>query len=90
MPAAYDYGNQRCAWFDHAIHDWMGDDGWLRRLKVRVSAPNFIGDTTWVRGKVAEVNLADACAFVDMETVEQRGRVTATAKAEVILPRKSR
>ncbi len=88
MPAAYDYGNQRCAWFDHGIHDWMGDDGWLRRLKVRVSAPNFVGDTTWLKGTVTSVNEADSSVSVDMETVDQRARITSTAKAEVILPRK--
>lgn len=89
MPGAYDYGNQRCAWFDHGIHDWMGDDGWLRRLSARISAPNFIGDTTWVQGKVVEVNAADSSVAVDMECIDQRGRVTATAKAEVVLPRKN-
>ena len=88
MPAPYDYGNQRIAWFDHGIHDWMGDDGWLRRLKVRISAPNFFGDVTWVRGKVNALDAADACVTVDMEAVDQRGRVTATALAEVILPRR--
>jgi acyl dehydratase len=87
MPGAYDYGNQRVAWFDHLIHDWMGDDGWMRRLKVRVSAPNFIGDVTWLKGRVTAKDDATSCVFVDMEAVDQRGRVTATAQAEVILPR---
>jgi acyl dehydratase len=66
----------------------MGDDGWLRRLKVRISAPNFFGDVTWVKGKVTAIDAAESCVFVDMEAVDQRGRVTATAQAEVILPKK--
>lgn len=89
MPAAYDYGNQRCAWFDHAIHDWMGDDGWLRRLSVRVSGPNFIGDTTWLKGTVSALDPVEACVTVDMEAVDQRGRVNATGMAEVVLPRRN-
>jgi acyl dehydratase len=88
MPGPYDYGNQRVAWFDHGIHDWMGDDGWLRRLKVRISAPNFIGDVTWIEGKISAVNEADSSVCVDMEAVDQRGRLTATALAEVVLPRR--
>ncbi|MDQ8726597.1 MaoC family dehydratase N-terminal domain-containing protein [Bradyrhizobium sp. LHD-71] len=88
MPGPYDYGNQRVAWFDHGIHDWMGDDGWLRRLKVRISAPNFIGDVTWLKGRVSALSEADSSVVVDMEAVDQRGRTTATAICEVVLPRR--
>jgi acyl dehydratase len=89
MPGPYDYGNQRCAWFDHCVHDWMGDAGWMRRLKVRVSAPNFIGDVTWIKGKVTAKDENDSSVTVELEAVDQRGRVTATALSEIVLPRKS-
>ncbi len=88
MPTAYDYGPQRIAWFDHAIHDWMSDDGWLRRLRVSLRAPNFIGDCTWIKSEVKSIDPADGSVVIDMKGEDQRGRVTALGTAEVVLPRR--
>lgn len=86
MPTAYDYGPQRIGWFDHCVHDWMGDDGWLRRLKVRLSQPNFIGDTSWIQGTVTAKSEEDRSVTIEMKCVDQRDRVTATGEAVVALP----
>jgi acyl dehydratase len=56
---------------------------------VRVSAPNFIGDVTWIKGKVTAKDENDSSVTVELEAVDQRGRVTATALSEIVLPRKS-
>jgi acyl dehydratase len=87
MPGPYDYGPQRIAWFDHAVSDWMGDAGFTRRLSVQLTAPNFVGDTTWIRGEVTGRN-DDGSVVLTMQAVDHRGRVTATGHAEVVLPRK--
>jgi acyl dehydratase len=89
MPTAYDYGPQRIGWFDHCISDWMGDDGWIRRLNVRLTAPNFIGDTTRIHGEVSGKSPDESVVELDLRAEDQRARVTATAKAEVELPRRS-
>lgn len=88
MPATYDYGPQRIAWFDHCLSDWMGDDGWVRRLKVSLRAPNFVGDTTWIRGNITHKDDSDGSVQIDMRGEDQRGRVTAIGYAEVVLPRR--
>lgn len=88
MPTAYDYGPQRIGWFDHCVSDWMGDDGWMRRLQVSLTGPNFIGDTTWIRGEVTGKNAADASVELALRAEDQRGRITAKGKAEVVLPRR--
>ncbi len=88
MPTVYDYGPQRIGWFDHAVSDWMGDDAWVRRLQVQLRAPNFIGDTTWIRGTVSKKTEFDGCIELEMRAEDQRGRVTALGSAEVILPRR--
>ena len=88
MPTVYDYGPQRIAWFDHAVSDWMGDDGWVRRLQVSLRAPNFIGDTTWIRGSVTKKLDDENCVELEMRAEDQRGRVTALGQAEVVLLRK--
>lgn len=88
MPAAYDYGPQRIGWFDHCVSDWKGDDGFTRRLSVRVSAPNFIGDTTWISGTVTRLDPEAGVAFIDLEAIDQRGRINSTGQAEVVLQRR--
>lgn len=87
MPGPYDYGPQRIAWFDHRIADWMGDDGWMRRLSVSLRAPNFVGDTTWIRGQVTAKH-DDGSITIELIAQDQRGRQTATASAVVELPRR--
>lgn len=87
MPGPYDYGPQRIAWIDHRLSDWMGDDGWVKRLAVSLVAPNFVGDTTWIKGSVTEKH-AGGEVVLSLTTEDQRGRTTATATAHVVLPLK--
>lgn len=85
MPGPYDYGPQRIAWIDHFISEWIGDDGWLRRLSVKLIAPNFVGDTSYIKGVVKEKSCSGV-AVLEISIVDQRQRNTATAIAEVQLP----
>lgn len=87
MPGPYDYGPQRIAWFDHRISDWMGDDAMLRRLTVSLRAPNFVGDTTWIGGSVT-AKKPDGVVSLSLTATDQRGRLTATAEADVELVRR--
>lgn len=46
VPAAYDYGPERCSWMGHLMTNWIGDEGFLKRLSVQVRSHNLMGDTT--------------------------------------------
>ncbi|MFT4265279.1 MAG: MaoC family dehydratase N-terminal domain-containing protein [Nocardioides sp.] len=92
IPMSYDYGAMRETWLTHAITDWMGDDGWLFKLRCEHRRFNYIGDTTWVRGTVVdkvevdgrhEVHLAISCW-------NQRGEETTPGTAVVLLPTRDR
>jgi len=41
LPAPYDYGTMRTNWLGHLITNWMGDEGWLMRLKTEMRVFNF-------------------------------------------------
>jgi len=88
VAAPYDYGGQRYAWMGHLVTNWMGDNGFLRRLKVEFRRFNIIGDTTWCRGKVLETRLEEGQIAVDLElwAHDQRGEVTTRGEATVLLP----
>jgi acyl dehydratase len=88
VPGAYDYGPERVAWLGHLVTNWMGNDGFLRRLNVQVQRHNLIGDTTWCRGEVTGKN-ADGNVELSVRGVNQRGEVTAAGTATVVLPRRA-
>lgn len=92
MFAPYDIGGQRIAWCGHLATNWAGDDGFVRRLKVRLRRPNFEADTTWVRGTVTGLREDGGRALVDcaITAQNQRGETTAAAEATIELPRGER
>ena len=88
LPMSYDYGGMRETWLAHAITDWMGDDGWLWQLRCEHRRFNYIGDTSWVRGRVTGKQRVDGRNEVHVEVAchNQRGEVTTPGTAVVLLP----
>ena len=91
-PAAYDYGAQRVAWMAHLITDWIGDNGWMQQFSTQFRRFNYLGDTTWCKGKVVTKNPRDGEHRVKLElrSDDQRGRQTTIGKAVVQLPSQER
>lgn len=87
-PAPYDYGAQRFAWLCQLMTNWMGDDGFLRRFRIELRQFNYVGDTTWCKGKVVEKLEDNSQHLVRCEVwcQDQRGRVTAQGETLVALP----
>jgi acyl dehydratase len=88
LPNSYDYGGMRETWLCHLLTDWIGDDGWLWRLRCEHRKFNYIGDTTWVRGEVVDKRRIDGRAevHVALRCENQRGEVTTPGTAVVLLP----
>ena len=88
VPGAYDYGPQRVSWMATLLTNWMGDDAFLKRLRVECRRFNVYGDTQWCKGKVVRKYLHDGAPLVDLEiwAENQRGEVTAPGFATVMLP----
>ncbi|MFQ5666511.1 MAG: hypothetical protein ACE5I7_08770 [Candidatus Binatia bacterium] len=70
----------------------MGDEGFLHRLTQRYATFSLLGDTTWCHGRVKEKFALDApvdgkrhALRCDVWTVNQRGDVTTTGEAVVVL-----
>jgi acyl dehydratase len=88
LPTAYDYGAMRETWLVHALTDWMGDDGWLWKMRCEHRKFNYTGDTLWVRGKVVDKRQEDGRneIYIELECVNQRGENTTPGTAVVLLP----
>jgi acyl dehydratase len=88
-PATYDYGRMRETWLIHLCSDWMGDDAWLWKLDCQFRKFNYVGDTHWMRGRVARKYVTDdghAAVDLDIRGENQRGDVTTPGHATVLLP----
>ncbi len=90
LPGTYDYGSQRCCWMGHPLTNWMGDHGFLRKMYVELRRFNYVGDTTWCKGKVAGKRVEGGEHLVDLEIwgENQRREVTVKGTAVVRLPAK--
>lgn len=89
--APYDIGCQRICWMGHLLSNWMGDDGFLKKLHAELRMFNMFGDTTWCKGKVIRKYIGDGQALVDIEcwAENQRGQTTAPGRTTVVLPSRS-
>jgi acyl dehydratase len=88
LPNSYDYGGMRETWLCHLLTDWIGDDGWLWKLRCEHRKFNYQGDVTWVRGEVVDKERTDAGneVHVSIRCENQRGEVTTPGSAVVLLP----
>jgi acyl dehydratase len=92
LPNSYDYGGMRETWLCHILTDWMGDDGWLWKLRCEHRKFNYIGDATWVRGTVVDKRQEDGRNEVHVEVwcENHRGETTTPGTAVVLLPTRDR
>ncbi|MFE9320877.1 hypothetical protein ACIHDR_13615 [Nocardia sp. NPDC052278] len=92
LPNSYDYGGMRETWLCHLLTDWVGDDGWLWKLRCEHRKFNYIGDTTWVRGTVVDKRQVDGRNEIHLEVrcENQRGEITTPGTAVVLLPARDR
>jgi len=88
VPGTYDYGPQRSSWMCTLITNWMGDAGFLKRVRSEMRRFNIVGDTTFCKAKVVRKYVKDKTALVDIEIAaeNQRGEVTTPGLATVALP----
>ncbi len=89
QPRPYDYGRMRETWLIHLCTDWMGDDGWLWKLDCEFRRFNYVGDTHWIRGRVARKLLAEGerpAVELELWGENQRGERTTPGHATLLLP----
>ena len=90
VPVAYDYAIQRFSWAGHLITNWMGDDGFLKKISLRCVLFNVFGDTQFLKGAVTKKYQEGGEYLVDVEIKceNQRGELTMPGTATVSLPSK--
>jgi acyl dehydratase len=72
------------------LTDWMGDAGFLRKLRFEMRRQQRPGDTMVCKGRVTSVYERDGEGLVELEVwaENERDGVTTPGKALVVLPRR--
>ncbi|MEO8456663.1 MAG: MaoC/PaaZ C-terminal domain-containing protein, partial [Chloroflexota bacterium] len=70
------------------ITDWMGDEGFLRRLKFEMRRQHRPGDTVVCRGRVVGLDEAAAAVQLEVWLENEREGVATPGDATVVLPRR--
>ena len=86
---ALDYGVQRMCWAGHLLTNWVGDDGFVKRMHAQVRAHNFMQDTAWMRGKLTRKYLDEndgPCVDVEIRGENQREEMILSGSATMLLP----
>jgi acyl dehydratase len=85
MQGPYDNGPQRIGFMACCVTNWMGDDGFVAGLDVRIKLPVISGDTTFCKGRVVGKRSEDRRGLVDLQiwVENQLGQTTATGVAVV-------
>lgn len=90
---AYDYGYERMSWLGNLLTNWVGDVGFVKKMYAELRGLNYVGDTTWCKGKVTkkyfDENL-EACVDLECHSENQRGEITMVGQGVVILPSKEK
>jgi acyl dehydratase len=92
FPFAIEVGPNRTANQMHCLTNWMGDDGFITELSVRVIAPVMEGDVYRCSGRISEKfeDERGSQVRVELATVNQRAEETAPGWATIALPSRSR
>jgi acyl dehydratase len=90
MPGPYDNGPQRIGMLTTCATNWIGDDGFVRKLSARLKLPVIFGDCTYTKGRVTGKRIENGMGLVDLElwAENQFGQVTINGSAVVELPRR--
>jgi acyl dehydratase len=90
MPHAILYGVISRQLMVRCVTNWMGDDGFLRKLHWRHMAANYIGDTMISYGRVVNKSVEDGEYLVDISLWPEnmRGYMQVIGRAIVSLPSK--
>lgn len=85
----YDIGTMRFSMLCHYLSNYAGDDGWVYHLRYELRKFNYMGDTTWISGKIVKSRVDDQLGpliELSIRGVNHRGQENITATATILLP----
>ena len=87
QPAAFGMGNLQASYLHNLLRQWVGDDGWIKKVSCQFRGMNFKNDTITAKGTVVKKYEQDGEKLVDLDiwTENQKGEKLCPGKATVAL-----
>jgi acyl dehydratase len=81
-------GNLRFAYMHNMLHEWMGDDGDIKKLGIQYRGFNFKNDVLTCGGRVSKKYEEDGEHLIDLEiwVKNQKDEVVSPGNATIALP----
>jgi acyl dehydratase len=88
VPRGYGYGVSMGAWVLDYLSNWAGETGIVQHCNVRYVNPAFVGDVTYMTGRVTkkQPHAGKGIVTIDVEMKNQDGFLMAKGPAEIVLP----
>jgi hypothetical protein len=82
------WGSQRTSWVDMVLTNWMGDEGFLWKLRSEHRRYGGYGNVFWCKAKVTKKYADEGryCVDIDCWVEDQTGDVILRGNATVLLP----
>jgi acyl dehydratase len=84
----YDIGPMRYVFVCHYLTNWIGDDAFVHRLRYELRNFKYIGDVTWMSGRITEVRddpELGPLIEVAVAGTNQRGQQNISATATILV-----
>ena len=88
LPSVIVHGQLVAGFLGQLITDWIGEQGFLKKLTCSYKGMNFPGETITCRGKVTKksVENGESCIECSIWAENPKGDKTVTGKATIVLP----
>jgi acyl dehydratase len=84
----YDIGPMRFVMACNYLTNWAGDDSWIHRIRYELRNFNYVGDTTWINGKISDVRVdvqLGPIVEIEFNGVNQRGQENIIGSATILV-----
>jgi acyl dehydratase len=84
----YDIGALRQTMVSHYLHNYVGDDAWVYRIRYEFRNFNYMGDITWLTGEILEKRVDPVLGpLIEMSVTgtNQRGKENIRGSATVLI-----
>jgi acyl dehydratase len=84
----YDIGALRQTMVSHYLHNYVGDDAWVYRIRYEFRNFNYMGDVTWLTGEILEKRVDPVLGpLIEMRVTgtNQRGKENIRGSATVLI-----
>jgi acyl dehydratase len=92
VQTSYDIGPMRFSMLAHYLMNFAGDDAWIYYIRSEYRSFNYIGDVTWLTGRITAVRrdeILGPLIEIDVQGISQRGAENLRGKAIILVASKA-